>query len=301
LKACLAVHFRHNPQRIFMGMENGIAVLAFIALAAFGLGLWHSRRLEHAVLARQSDAIRALEASIERHVKQQAELNTSLLDSQANLRTSLLTIAEQHQQQNLGRLEAAFSGIVHDFNERIVGQFEVQLRALSDMVDRNLVLHDKQRIEQMETMHHTRRLVEQIDGATGAFRELVADSTAVASIGAHVREALDVLGPRQEAIDAAIQDQHSALRQAADTLAALREQLREHYEKLDARSKRALDSNAGRTSQANALYKELNDNLGKSMAAVTRQLTAISSRLATDVTPMAQQLRRVADLSKSTK
>jgi hypothetical protein len=281
-----------------MGMEHGIAVLATVALAAFAIGLWQSRRRDHAMLARQSDALSALGAAVEAHDARQAELNAALLDSQAELRTSLLANAEQQQRQNLVRLEAAFSGIVDDFNGRIVSQFDVQLRALSDMVDRNLILHDKQRIEQMETMHHTRRLVEQIDGATTAFRELVADGAAVASIGTQVQEALDMLGPRQQALDAAIDDQHAALRQAADTIAALRDQLREHCEKLDARSRRALDANAGRTSQANALYKELNDNLGKSMAAVTKQLTAISSRLATDVTPMAQQLRRVAELAK---
>jgi hypothetical protein len=54
-----------------------------------------------------------------------------------------------------------------------------------------------------------------------------------------------------------------------------------------------------RSAQSNsALNKELNEALGKAMSGINKQLTAMSSRLTTDMAPMAQQLKRVSEQSR---
>ncbi|MBJ7313469.1 hypothetical protein ACFOLJ_23750 [Rugamonas sp. CCM 8940] len=285
-----------------MSLANAIAVLTMIVLIGLGLALWRFQRQCLTLSAQQSSTLLALQIQltqqIDRHTSNQHAFNAAQLAAADALRADFLALGEQLSQHSLEQLAAALGEVIADFNQRIVAQFNLQLRTLSDMVAVNLDLHDKQRNEQMETMHHTRRLAEQVERGTQAFRELLADSTALAGIGAQLRQGLEIIGPRQEGLETAAQRQELALQQSAEALAQLRQQLSDFESQLAAQGKRALDQSGARAVQNGALQKEMNDNLNKSLAALGKQLATVQTKLSADMAPIGEQLRRVAELSK---
>jgi hypothetical protein len=286
-----------------MSLADAIAVLTVIVLIGLGLALWRFQRQCLTLSAQQSSALLALQIQltqqINHHTGSQDAFNTAQLAAADALRAEFLALGQQLRQHSLEQLAAALGDVIADFNQRIVAQFNLQLRTLSDMVAVNLDLHDKQRNEQMETMHHTRRLAEQVERGTQAFRELLADSTALAGIGEQLRQGLAIIGPRQEGLEMAAQRQELALQQSAETLAQLRQQLSDFEAQLATQSKRALDQSGTRALQNSALQKEMSDNLSKSLAALGKQLAAVQTKLSADVAPIAQQVRRIADSSKA--
>lgn len=292
-----------------MSLADAIAVLSLIVLSGLGFALWRFQRQCLTLSAQQSAALLALQTQLtqqltqlseqfERHTARQSDLNAAQLAADEALRADFTALGQQLRQQSLEQLAAALGDIIADFNQRIVEQFKLQLRTLSDMVAVNLDLHDKQRNEQMETMHHTRRLAEQVERGTQSFRDLLADSAALAGIGEQLKQGLAMITPRQQALEAAAQRQELALRQCAEALAALRQQLGDFEAQLAAQGKRALDQSGARAVQNSALQKEMSDNLNKSLAALGKQLAAMQTKFGADMAPFGEQLRRIADLAK---
>jgi hypothetical protein len=249
--------------------------------------------LEQASLrhAAREDAVLQAQASDARHA--------ALLKMLTELRASVADAEVRQQQRSLERLSTALAGVIADFNQRIMGEFDAQLRAFSGMAERSQELYRKQRHEQMEAMHHARRVAERMEQATQEFGKLVADSSTLAALAADVRESLGLLGPRQEAIDSGVAQQAQSVQAMAEVIADLRAGFDVATEQLLTQSRRAFDTMGQRSAQSNsALNKELNEALGKAMSGINKQLTAMSSRLTTDMAPMAQQLKRVSEQSR---
>jgi hypothetical protein len=278
----------------------GTALLPLLfLLAALAVGHRRTSRalariaLEQASLryAAREDAVLKTQASDARHA--------ALLEMLCELRTSVKDAEARQQQRSLDQLSAALAGVIADFNQRIMGEFDAQLRTLSGVADRTQELYRKQRNEQMEAMHHARRVAERMEQATQDFGKLVADSSTLAALAADVRESLALLGPRQEAIDSGVAQQAQSLQAMADAIADLRAGFDVATEQLLTQSRRAFDSMGQRAAQSNsALNKELNEALAKAMSGMSKQLTTMSSRLTTDMAPMAQQLKRVTEQSR---
>lgn len=293
-----------------MSLADAIAVLTVIVLIGLGLALWRFQRQCLTLSAQQSAALLTLQTQLTqqfaqlseqfvRHTARQSDFNAAQQAADDALRADFTTLGQELRQQSLDQLAGALGDVIADFNQRIVEQFNLQLRTLSDMVAVNLDLHDKQRNEQMETMHHTRRLAEQVERGTQSFRELLADGAALAGIGEQLRQGLEMIAPRQDGLETAAQRQEQAMQQSAETLAALRQQLSDFEAQLAAQGKRALEQSAARAMQNSALQKELGDSLNKSLAALGKQLAAVQTKLSADMAPVAQQVRRIADLSKT--
>lgn len=205
---------------------------------------------------------------------------------------------------------------------------KAQLAALQAFVADTGRLLEKHRMQQMETMHHERRSADQIGRSVQEFHALLAQSEELATLAGQVRQALELLGPRQEALGASLDDLTQDLGRANDGVAGLHSQLDAALAEFALRSRRPPDGmgqrmgqNSGELQQAlqraaeqtrthisdiagkhqqqiTAMNKELSEALGKQLAAMQKQLAGMQSKLSTDLAPMAQQIRRVADLSK---
>jgi hypothetical protein len=282
-----------------MSLAYYLGTALLILLAALAVGHRRISRalariaLEQASLryAAREEAVLKAQASDARHA--------ALLEMLTALRASVEDAEARQQQRSLEQLSAALAGVIVDFNQRIMAEFDVQLQALSGVAERSQELYRKQRNEQMEAMHHARRVAERMQQATQEFGKLVAVSSTLAALAADVRESLDLLGPRQDAIDSGVAQQAESLQAMAGAIADLRAGFDVATEQLLTQSRRAFDSMGQRAAQSNsALNKELNEALGKAMSGISKQLTAMSSRLTTDMAPMAQQLKRVSEQSR---
>jgi DNA repair exonuclease SbcCD ATPase subunit len=189
-------------------------------------------------------------------------------------------------------------------------------------------LLEKHRTQQMETMHHERRSADQIQRSVQEFHALLAQSEGLATLAGQVRQALELLGPRQEALAADLVQMTQDLGHTKDSVAALHAQFDGALDEFVLRSRRDLDGVGKRVGQSSselqqamqraaeqtrahisdiagkqqqqmaAMNRELSEALGKPLAAMSKQLTGVQSKLSSELAPMAQQIRRAADLSK---
>lgn len=211
-----------------------------------------------------------------------------LLDGLAGLRSDMAALEERQARRNLEQLSAALAGVISDFQQRIMVQFDAHLQSLSQIVQSSEQLYARQRTEQMEAMHHARRLAERMEQAAQEFGVLVADSSALASLSAAVRQSLDLLEPRQQALYSGIAQQAQSVQAMAEAMADLRAGFDGAAEQLLVQSRRAFDAMGQRAAQnGSALNKELADTLAKAISGMSKQLTAMA--------PMAQQLKRAAE------
>lgn len=311
LAAGLAVAFVHGARRTSalaraLGDQQAAAASTNAQLAS------QLRELQHAIAVQDGHF---------------AHLQTS--DAQA--RDAFAAFAIEQKQQNHATLVAALSGVIADFNTRINDQFTAHLAELAQLVSHNASLQDKHRAQQGEMMHHARRSADQMSATLEAFRELVTQSSDLARIGEQVAQALALLGPRQQAIEAVLVtlDEELGLANSGigqlqahsnDILDELTERIRRTLEGLGQRigqqavdlgqaMQRAAEQNRSHTAdtagksqqQLAAMNKELGEALNKTLAAITKQLAATSTRLSSDIGPMAQQIKRVAEQSRLNK
>lgn len=252
---------------MFIGIAS---ILALCLACACAIALWHQRMTS-------AESERA-----------HAERHTVLLQALAALHADMAATEERQLQRNQEQLSVALSGIVADFHHRLAAQFEAQLGELTRLARSSQELVHKQRTGQMEAMHHARRLAGQMDQATQEFAALVAESTTLAALAGQVRASLDLLGPRQDAVDGGLAHQVAALQAMAESVAALRDGLDAAAEQLVSQSRRAFDAMAQRSAQNGAaLNKELGETLTKATAGISKQLAALS--------PMVQQAKRGAE------
>lgn len=274
-----------------------------------------------------SDLARSL-ATLRQQVDTQALAHAALHAEVTTMREALAAFAVEQEHQNRATLMAALTEVIADFNTRINGQFHEHLAQLSDVVGKNVNLQDRHRAQQAEMMHHARRNAEQMSQTTQAFGELVACGAEIAAIGQQIGQSMALLGPRQDAIDSALAAIAQDLAQANEAAAHLQTRAEADLEELTQRHKRAIDALGQRVGQhANdigmavqrsseqtrsqfsdaagkgqqqvaAMNKELGEALNKGLASLAKQLTAISTKLSSDLGPMAQQIRRVAEQSR---
>ena len=261
----------------------------------------------------------------------QAACFDQLQTSDAQARDAFAVFAIEQRQQNHATLVAALSGVIADFNTRINEQFKAHLAELAQLVGHNASLQDKHRAQQGEMMHHARRSADQISATLEAFRDLVAQTADLARIGEQVAQALALLGPRQQAIEAALATHGEELGLANSGIGQLQARSNDILDELTERTRRTLEGlgqrigqqavdlnqamqraaeqnrshvtdTAGKSGQqVAAMNKELGEALNKTLAAITKQLAAASTRLSSDIGPMAQQIKRVAEQSRLNK
>jgi len=325
-----------------MDLAHLLLAAALLVLFTLVIGLHARFRRQDAALSRLLDQQR--EAASASHAALLAQLNalrqatqaqeihfTQLQASSVQTRDALAAFGIEQEQQNRATLVAALSGVIADFNTRINDQFTAHLAELMELVSHNAGLQDKHRAQQGEMMHHTRRSADQMSATLEAFRELVAQSAGVARIGEQVAQALALLGPQQQAIDAALAALDEELGLANSGIGQLQAHSSEILEELGGRTRRTLEAlgqrigqqasdttqavqraaeqnrshvtdTAGKSAQQiAAMNKELGESLNKSLAAITKQLAATSTRLSSDIGPMAQQIKRVAEQSRLNK
>ncbi|MFL6658723.1 MAG: hypothetical protein ACJ8GW_11660 [Massilia sp.] len=258
------------------------------------------------------------------HAEALAEVQTAT----AAMRDALAAFTLAQQRQQYDALMAALSQVISNFNDRINSQFVARVAELKDVVANNVQLQDRHRAQQGEMMHHARRNADQMSQTTDAFRTLLADSAALAGIGEQVRAALATVGPRQDSIADDVTQLATQLQAADAVLRQLQEENAAILDELQSRTRKTLDglgqrmgqqaTDIGQTvqrsaeqtrsqaadaatksaQQISAMSKELNEALNKAMTVLTKQLSATSTRLSSDLGPMAQQIRRVAEQSK---
>ena len=286
------------------------------------------RVARHQQLAANIDSLRR---QIEAQSRSHAERHHALLATSASMSQALATFNEQQERQTHATLMAALGGLLADFDQRINGQFQQHLTTLGVSVTSNSAVLEKHRLQQAEMMHHARREADQMTRTTTEFRALVEQSAALAALCQQVQQTLDLLGPRHDALDAGIADLRQSATQASEGVGALHAQSDAALDQFVAHSKRAVEGVGQRVGQhvgelqlalqrsaeqarnhaaelagkhqqqMSAMNKELSETLAKLLAAMNKQLTGMQSKLATDLAPMAQQIRRVADLSKGIK
>lgn len=325
-----------------MDLVHLLQAAALLALFALVAGL-HARFRRHLVALslladQQQEANRASHAALlERlnalHQVTQAQAGhfAQLEASSVQTRDALAAFAVEQEQQNRATLMAALSGVIGDFNTRINDQYKAHLAELAQLVSRNASLQDKHRAQQGEMMHHARRSADQMSATLDAFRELVTQSADLARIGEQVTQALALLGPRQQAVEAALATLDEELGLANSGIGQLQAHSNDILEELTQRTRRTLEGlgqrigqqasdvgllvqraaeqnrshateTAGKSAQqVAAMNKELGEALNKTLATITKQLAATSTRLSSDIGPMAQQIKRVAEQSRLNK
>lgn len=221
----------------------------------------------------------------------QAARHAELLHALAGLREDMEEAESRQMQRNADHLAGVLREVISDLQQRVVAGFEAHLANLTAIAARTAESSAKHRSEQMEAMHHARRVAGQMDQATREFRALLADSATLAQLAGEISASLDLLGPRQEATDSGMAKQLETLQAMAGAVAALRPELEEIGEQLASQIRRAFDAMAQRSAQsASALSKELAETLGKATTGITKQLSGI--------VPLAQQAKRGAEAAR---
>jgi hypothetical protein len=202
------------------------------------------------------------------------ERHAETMQTLAALRQEMAESERRQALRNEQQIGAALRDLITDFNDRIMAQLAASLSQLAALGERQAELASKQRNEQMEAMHHARRLADRIDDGTERFGKLVADNGELLSLAGQVRETLALLGPRQDALDGEILRQAEAVAAMGAALDALRAGFEQAADNLLQQTRRSLDAMAQRQTQGNtALQKELNEALTKAVMGISKQLS----------------------------
>ncbi len=208
------------------------------------------------------------------HLRVADTRHAEVMQTLASLQHELAESERRQAQRNQQQIADALRDLIADFNDKIMAQFAVHLSHLAALGERHAELAAKHRNEQMEAMHHARRLADRMDSSTDSFGKLVADSGELLALAGQVREALALLGPRQDALDGEILRQAEAVAAMGAALDALRGGFEQAADHLLQQTRRSLDAMAQRQAQGNtALQKELNEALMKAITSINKQLS----------------------------
>jgi len=215
-----------------------------------------------------------LVALLRGHIRLAGERNAETLRILASLRHEMAESERRQSLRNEQQIADALRDLIADFNGRIMDRLDACLVQLSALGEQHVDLAAKSRNEQMETMHHARRLADRIDSSTERFGKLVADNGELLALAGQVRETLSLLGPRQDALDGEILRQAEAVAAMAAALDVLRAGFEQAADNLLQQTRRSLDAMAQRQAQGNtALQKELNEALMKAVTGISKQLS----------------------------
>lgn len=224
-------------------------------------------------------------AAMEYQLAAQSARHAEFQHALATLRDDMEEAEERQMQRNSDQLADVLREVVTDLQRRVVAGFETQLATLTSITERMAESSAKQRTEQMEAMHHARRMAGQMDQATREFSSLLSESATLAKLAGDVRSSLDLLGSRQDTTDSGVAKQLEVLQALAGSVEALRPVLDDIGEQLASQIRRAFDAMTQRSAQStSALSKELSETLAKTSAGINKQLAGI--------VPLAQQGKR---------
>lgn len=207
------------------------------------------------------------------------------------------------QQTALNReMVASLERTLEHFSARIDGQFRGHLATLEEAVARAVALQAKHCAQVTDMMHHDRRLADAMGRTTESFELLVERSTSLAEVSGHLQRASELLGPRQEALAAALAELASRSDTAAEAaqqrLEGLRSALEESIQDSGNKIRRQLADEGSKARQhTGSIDKEL-EALSKSAGSQAQQLSAMSSKFGADLAGVSQQLKRLLDWSR---
>ncbi|WP_028105150.1 hypothetical protein [Pseudoduganella violaceinigra] len=243
-----------------MSLETVFLVLLQLMIAALIL---NNRRTSLAA-SLAAEQQRTLQAA------QHAEVLQSLMRLQENLEQAQRRLSQRNSEQLAEMLTHAFSGL----RNAIADDSATYLTALKALAEDTAELTGKYRNEQMEAMHHARRLADRMDGATQDFGRLIGDNTELLALAGQVRDTLALLGTRQDTLDGDMLRQSESIAAMGSAVEKLRTGFEQASENLLLQMRRALDTMSQRQTQGNsALQKELGDLLAKTVASMNKQLS----------------------------
>lgn len=218
------------------------------------------------------------------HAQLELARHIELRDAIAALGNNLELSEHRQQQRNLEQFTTALHDVIADINQRIVAGFERQLESLAAIANRSAQVADRQRSEQMEAMHHARRLADRMDNAVQDFGRLIADNAEWVALAGQVRETLALMASRQAALDAGMARQAGTVEAMIDAVGDLRTTFEQTVENLLQQVRRSLDALAQRQAQGHAaLQKDVSDSVAKAMVSMNKQLSSMG--------PITQQAR----------
>lgn len=213
---------------------------------------------------------------LRRHVRATDTRHAEVMQTLASLQHELAESERRQAQRNQQQIADALRDLIADFNDKIMAQFAVHLSHLAALGERHVELAARHRNEQMEAMHHARRLADRMDNSTESFGKLVTDNGELLALAGQVRETLSLLGPRQDTLDGEILRQAEAVATMGAALDALRGGFEQAADNLLQQTRRSLDAMAQRQTQGNtALQKELNEALMKAITSINKQLSVV--------------------------
>jgi len=220
----------------------------------------------------------ALKAQASLQAAQHAELLEALVRFQAKADAA----DARQMQRNSEQLEEILRSVMTDFQERISTALDVHVTRLAELAANTADLTGKHRSEQMEAMHHARRLADRMDGATHDFGKLIADNSAMLALAGQVRETLALLGTRQDASDSDVLRQSESINTLVKAVHELRDGFEQAIEAISQQTRRGLDALAQRQALGNStLQKELNESLTKVVAGLSKQFPAMGPAVPT--------------------
>jgi len=213
--------------------------------------------------------------------------HAALLDAFAAAEAKMEASESRQLARNVEHLHSVLAVVVSDFRQRLTHQFAAHLEALTTHAANSEDLLRRMREEQMESMHHARRVADKMDNATASFASLMAENSEMLALSGQVRETLSFIGSRQDSLDGGIRQQAESVDALSAAMRELRAEFAQAAENLLLQNRRSLDAMAQRQAQGNTvLQKEISDSLTKAISGVGKQLSGMG--------PLASQAMRAS-------
>ena len=250
-----------------------------------------------------------LQTALGELTRDETQNTEQVLAQSERLRSSFDAFAEQQASENHAAMNRALKVVIDDFNVSINAGFRENLARLEAAVATTITLQDKHRAYVTELMHHERRSADHMSRTTEAFHRLVEHSTGVAEFSEHIQHALERLGPRQDATASALSELAeliSTFKLANDAASQRLTQLVSEVDQSMQRTgdqirRQATEHNTKVQQQVAAFSRELSEALNKISGSQTQQIATLSSKIAADLGALAQQSKKLLELSKTTR
>jgi hypothetical protein len=222
-----------------------------------------------------------------------------------HLRQAFDALSEKQAAHNLA-MKSGLREVVEDFTARITAQLRDSLEKLDEALAATLAVQSRHVSQVTEMMHHERRSADQIARATDGFHKLVERSSALASVADEIQRSAELLGPRQEAIALSlngltevVSNSQAANDAISRRLAQLRSDLEDSIQHTGEKIRRQIAEDAIKARQQAVSYSKELEALNRSSGSQAQLLASLSSKLTSDLGTLAQQSKRLLELSKS--
>jgi hypothetical protein len=260
----------------------------------------------------QADLASQTSAQVERlhavlaDLVQDHSASTELMGVRTEHLRKVLDALSEKQAAHYVAMRNGLREVIEDFTARIAARFRDSLEKLDEAVDSALAVQSKHVAQVTEMMHHERRSADQIARAIDAFHKLVERGAALASIADEIQRSAELLGPRQEAIALSLNELTvlSSNAQAANDalsrrITQLRGDLEDCIQHNGEKIRRQLSEDSTKARQQMVSYGKELEALNRSSGSQSQLLASLSAKLASDLGTLAQQSKKVLELSKS--